>query len=178
MADPTHIQKDEACPVAPLADEAKRLHAAYVAAEERLDVAVSNIVQLEAARVAAFAFRLGLENRATFLRAASAKGALFQLSLLGSVIDDLAGCIPPKPPTTKAVDDWRPDAVGAAIDKANRLLYSVAGYLETSGGIDLEDAIGDFWLARRLDPFDHLREALAFGGEEEARGAAPERAEQ
>ncbi|RTL81907.1 MAG: hypothetical protein EKK29_17295 [Hyphomicrobiales bacterium] len=129
--------------------------------------------RLEALRDASFLFGLGLENRATFLRAASAKGAMFQLSILASLIGDLRSYAAPALAKT-VPEDWRPDAPKATSDKATRLLYSIAGYLEAVSGLTLEDAAGDFWMARRFDPFEHLSEALGFAGEEAERGAAVE----
>lgn len=169
MADLTLNVSKDACPVAALADEARQLHRAYTAAEREIFTDENN-VRLHAMRDAAFAFRLGFENRATFLRATSAKGAMFQLSLLASLIDDLESYAAPAP---ARADDWRPDATRAAVEKANRLLYSVAGYLEAASGIDLKAAAGDFWMTRRLDPFEHVREAIAAGAKE-----ARERGEQ
>ncbi len=119
MADVSFTESKEVCPVAVLADEARRLHVAYTAVELELSKDENN-VRLEAMRDAAFSFRLGLENRATFLRAASAKGAMFQLSLLASLVDDLESYAAPALAKT-APEDWRPDAAQAAVDKANRL---------------------------------------------------------
>jgi hypothetical protein len=111
------------------------------------------------------------------LRAASAKGALFQLSLLASVVDELQTDAEAGRAETSPAD-WRADSPPAAFAKANRLLYSVAGYLEAVSGVTIEDAGGDFWMARRLNPFDHLSAALALAEEEELRGRVAEGGEQ
>jgi hypothetical protein len=148
------------CPVAALIPEAESLIDAYAATDAAHGEAVRDPKTDERQRAA---FRLDIQikltfdyldrvkHRASFLKATSARGALFQLCLINALTCDLE---------TYAADEDRGNAAEAehAID---RMLYSIAGFIEHETGEKMEDACSDYFMARRLNPHAIVAAALA-----------------
>lgn len=148
------------CPVAALIPEAESLIDAYAATDAAHGEAVRAPETDERKRAACrldtqikmtFDYLEGLKHRASFLEATSARGALFQLCLINSLTCDLE---------TYAADENRSNAIEAehAID---RMLYSIAGFIEHETGEKMEDACSDYFMARRINPHRIVAAALA-----------------
>jgi hypothetical protein len=148
------------CPVAALIPEAESLIDAYAAADAAHGEAVRDPKTAERQRAA---FRLdtqikltseyleGVKHRASFLKATSARGALFQLCLINSLTSDLE---------TYAADEDRGNAIEAE-NAINRMLYSIAHFIEHETGEKIEDASGDYFMASRINPHRIVAAALA-----------------
>jgi len=148
------------CPVAALADEARRLIDAYAAADEAALEAREDQRKhdhFERVRSTVHKFIYGVVDRATFVQATSAKGALFQLCVLNDLVDDLQALADPALGERRAGDAEKSREME---HKVNRVLYSVAGYIESVGGARLEDACSDYWMERRYSPFASVDEAF------------------
>ena len=158
MTDQTEVRAE--CPVAALIAEADSLIDAYASADAAHGEAVRTPETDERKRAA---FRLetqekltsvyldGVKHRASFLKATSARGALFQLCLINSLTSDLE---------TYAADEYRGNAIEAE-HAITRMLYSIAGFIERETGEKMEDACGDYFMARRIDPHAIVAAALA-----------------
>jgi hypothetical protein len=158
------------CPVAALADEARRLIDAYDAANEAMIDAEDDQRReshFESVRGAIHKFIYGVVDRATFLQATSGKGALFQLCILNDLVDDLQALADPALGERREGDAEKSREME---HKISRVLYSIAGYLENVGDARLEDACSDYWMDRRYNPFVRVDEAFALLAE---KGKAP-----
>jgi hypothetical protein len=158
MTDQTEVRAE--CPVAALIAEAESLIDAYAAADAAHGEAVRDPKTDERQRAAfrldtqikqTFDYLEGVKHRASFLKATSARGALFQLCLINSLTCDLE---------TYAADEDRGNAIEAehAID---RMLYSIAGFIEHETGEKMEDACSDYFMSRRLNPHAIVAAAIA-----------------
>ena len=158
MTDQTEERAE--CPVAALIPEAESLIDAYAAADAAHSEAVRDPKTDERQRAA---FRLdtqikltsvyleGVKHRASYLKATSARGALFQLCLINALTCDLE---------TYAADEDSGNAAEAE-HAINRMLYSIAGFIEHETGEKMEDASGDYFMARRINPHRIVAAALA-----------------
>jgi hypothetical protein len=93
----------------------------------------------------------GVRARASYLKATSARGALFQLCLINALTCDLE--------TYGAENDNR-DA-DAAEHAINRMLYSLAEFIERETGEKVENACGDYFMGRNINPHEIVAEAMA-----------------
>jgi hypothetical protein len=148
------------CPVAALIHEAQSLIDAYDAADgahtksvwapktdETRKVAFRHDAQIEQT----FNFLEGVKARATYLKATSARGALFQICLINGLTCDLE--------TYGAGNDNR-DA-DAAEHAINRMLYSLAEFIERETGEKMENACSDYFMGRNINPHEIVAEAMA-----------------
>jgi hypothetical protein len=158
MTDQTEERTE--CPVAALIAEAESLIDAYAAADAAHGEAVRDPKTDERQRAAfrldtqikqTFDYLEGVKHRASFLKATSARGALFQLCLINDLTNDLE--------TYGGENDGR-DA-NAAEHAIDRMLYSIAGFIEHETGEKMEDACGDYFMARRIDPHSIVAAAMA-----------------
>jgi hypothetical protein len=148
------------CPVAALADEARGLIDAHAAADEAALVAREDQRReshLESVRSTVHEFIYGVVERATFLQAISAKGALFQLCILYNYVDDLQTLADPALGERREGDAEKSREME---HKISRVLYSIAGYIESVGDARLEDACSDYWMDRRYSLFANVDEAF------------------
>lgn len=100
------------------------------------------------------AFMAGVKDRATYLQAESANGALLQLGFVADFIDDLMG----------RVEDCGDD--GLQIEAAiHRLLHSIASFIENTSSARRQETGADYFLDRRLSPFVKLGEAARIAAE-------------
>jgi hypothetical protein len=155
-----HTEERAECPVAALIPEAQGLIDAYSVADSadfearrrpKTDDAEQSRFRHDDQMKKALDYLDGVTARASFLKATSALGALFQLCLINSLTSDLE---------TYAADEDRGNAIEAehAID---RMLYSIAGFIEHETGEKMEDACSDYFMARRLNPHAIVAAALA-----------------
>lgn len=148
------------CPVAALIAEAESLIDAYAAADlahgemirdpktdERQIAAFRHDTQIKLT----FDYLEGVKARASYLNATSARGALFQLCLINSLTSDLEAY---------AADEDRRNAIEAE-HAINRMLYSIAGFIEHQTGEKMEDACSDYFMARRINPHAIVAAAMA-----------------
>ena len=157
------------CPVSALAREAKLLIDRYNAAD---NIAVEAAQKIEEAnRTGAeedrrdavtkhtgaqrqmdqcFDFLDGVASRATYLRAESARGALFQLFLISDKINSLSSLVIDESDRRKA------NQIEAATD---RMLYSVAEFIEHTFGVSPADTCGEFYMSAKLNPHKSINEA-------------------
>ena len=155
-----HTEERAECPVAALIAEADSLIDAYAAADAAHGEAVRDPKTDERQRAAfrhdtqiklTFDYLEGVKHRASFLKATSARGALFQLCLINSLTSDLE---------TYAADEDRGNAIEAE-HAITRMLYSIAGFIEHETGEKMEDACGDYFMSRRLNPHAIVAAATA-----------------
>jgi hypothetical protein len=91
---------------------------------------------------------------AATLPAQSIPGALFQLALLTSEIDDLLNCV-------EVTEDRNEDIRANAIVRSTiRLIFSIRCVLEKAGGIEGESAAVEFYCSDAFDPFRQVYAAL------------------
>ena len=95
-------------------------------------------------------FMDSLKDRASYLLAESALGALFQLAMIHDIANDLE---------TAGNDGRRYHDIEQAI---YRMACSVANFIEHSMGARREDACGDYYMSKRIDPHNTIKRALAF----------------
>ena len=147
------------CPLEGLITEAQALIDAHDAADSAESDLTSD--DSEAGRAASIRLRTqmdkvleyldGVKLRASFLKATSARGALFQLCL----INDLAGDL----------DAYRSKGVTRDPHKAEaaieRMLHSVAGFIERESGQKIEDACGGYFMGRATSPHEVVASVLA-----------------
>jgi hypothetical protein len=95
-------------------------------------------------------FMDSLKDRASYLLAESALGALFQLAMIHDIANDLE---------TAGSDGRRYNDIEQAI---YRMACSVATFIERSTGARREDACGDYYMSKRVDPHNTIKRALAF----------------
>ena len=140
-----------ACPVAALLPEARQLiDAMEVLAEDTTPADSGERLRQERFQEAAHLFMDSLKDRASYLRAESALGALFQLAMIHDIANDLE---------TAASDGRRYHDIEQAI---YRMACSVATFIEGSTGARREDACGDYYMSKRVDPHNTIKWALAF----------------
>jgi hypothetical protein len=158
----------EACHVAALVDEARRLIAAYSAADKKsFDANTAfNAAEMSNDKESiektrrdeqlydrmqdqTRAFLDSVEMRSSFVLTKSARGALFQLCVLADFVDELSGHIVPNEEAKEVAVAMR------------RLIYSVAGFIEHTTGESCEKACGDFYMSQRLNPFSTVDAALS-----------------
>jgi hypothetical protein len=140
-----------ACPVAALLPEARQLIGAMeVFAEDMTPADSGERLRQERFQQAAHLFMDSLKDRASYLRAESALGALFQLAMIHDIANDLE---------TAANDGRRYNDIEQAI---YRMACSVATFIERSTGARREDACGDYYMSKRIDPHNTIKRALAF----------------
>jgi len=140
-----------ACPVAALLPEARQLIGAMEAfADDTTPADSGDRVRQERFQEAAHLFMDSLKDRASYLRAESALGALFQLAMIHDIANDLE---------TAADDGRRYHDIEQAI---YRMACSVANFIEHSMGARREDACGDYYMSKRVDPHNTIKRALAF----------------
>ena len=160
--------RDATCPVAALARDARSLIDRFNAAddiaveaaqkikeanrtgaeEDRRD-AVTKHMRAERQTERCLDFLGGVNSRATYLRADSARGALFQLFLISDKINSLTSLV------TDESDRHAANRIEAAID---RMLYSVAEFIERSFGISSADACGEYYMSDALNPHKIIAE--------------------
>lgn len=139
------------CPVAPLADEAQRLIAAHNAVDQKaIGAAEADKPRYHETMELTVGALDAVVERASWLEAKSAKGALFQVCALVDMLNLF-------------------DAESSHEKAAQRLLHSLASYIESTSpdNASLED-YGDGWfLDRRHSAHAYLAEAFRLA---EARG--------
>jgi hypothetical protein len=139
-----------ACPVAALLPEARRLIGVMdVFADYKMPEDRGEQFRLEGYAEAAHLFMDSLKDRASYLQAESALGALFQLVMIHDIANDLE---------TAADDGRRYHDIEQAI---YRMACSVANFIEHSTGTRREDACGDYYMSKRIDPHNKIKRALA-----------------
>ncbi len=140
-----------ACPIAALLPEARQLIGAMgVFAEAATPADGGERLRQEGFQQAAHLFMDSLKDRASYLQAESALGALFQLAMIHDIATDLEPA---------ADDDRRYHDIEQAI---YRMACSVANFIEHSMGSRREDACGDYYMSKRIDPHNTIKRALAF----------------
>jgi hypothetical protein len=175
----------KSCPVAALADEAQRLIDAYNAVDVAEGAAQSEApkdlekkIHLENINNATHDYLAGVLDRASFLRATSAKGALFQIGIASSFVGTLDSLVSEarrlgdrRPPQAYMLvrEEEKADSLQKAID---RMLYSIACYIESVGDARLEDACGDYFMSRAVNPHSYVDEAFAMLSTNEKRAAS------
>jgi hypothetical protein len=139
-----------ACPVAALLPEARQLIGAMdVFADYKMPEDRGELLRLEGFQEAAHLFMDSLKDRASYLQAESALGALFQLAMIHDIANDLE---------TAGNDGRRYNDIEQAI---YRMACSVANFIERSTGACREDACGDYYMSKRIDPHNKIKRALA-----------------
>ena len=145
-----------ACPVAALAAEVRAVTAALDRNEDeqgRVGRRGAGMVHLEQVNRLLEDRRGAIEEAAAQRRATSAEGVLFQLAL----VLDAAG----------QIESYTKDRHSTEVERACRqlagLVHSVARFLEREAGLDREEAFGDWYLSRDLDPPATVEAALAAG---------------
>ncbi|MGD9540764.1 hypothetical protein [Methylocystis sp.] len=136
------------CPVADLADEAERALQAQDASSDNLDEAI--FVDIVSATV----------DRASFLRAKSAKEAAFQLVALMGLVERMASLV-------QSVAEAEPgespycelQEAEKTKEEMNRLIYSVADVLESVDG-KLGAAVKEYSMPADIDPFAKIEGAV------------------
>jgi hypothetical protein len=140
-----------ACPVAALLPEARQLIGAMgVFADAMMPPDTGERLRQDGLQQAAHLFMDSLKDRASYLQAESALGALFQLAMIHDIAYDLE---------TAADDGRRYDDIEQAI---YRMACSVANFIEHSMGARREDACGDYYMSKRIGPHNTIKRALAF----------------
>jgi hypothetical protein len=140
-----------ACPVAALLPEARQLIGAMGAfADAETPAERGERLRQEGFQQAAHLFMDSLKDRASYLQAESALGALFQLAMIHDIANDLE---------TAADDGRRYHDIEQGI---YRMVCSVANFIEHSMGARREDACGDYYMSKRIDPHNTIKRALAF----------------
>jgi hypothetical protein len=140
-----------ACPVAALLPEARQLIGAMdVFADHAMPEDSRERFLQEGFQQALHLFMDSLKDRASYLQAESALGALFQLAMIHDIANDLE---------TAADDGRRYNDIEQAI---YRMACSVANFIEHSMGARREDACGDYYMSKRIDPHNKIKRALAF----------------
>jgi hypothetical protein len=140
-----------ACPVAALLPEARQLIGAMeVFADDVTPANVGERLRQEGLQQATHLFMDSLKDRASYLLAESALGALFQLVMIHDIANDLE---------TAGSDGRRYHDIEQAI---YRMACSVATFIEGSTGARREDACGDYYMSRRIDPHNKIKRALVF----------------
>jgi hypothetical protein len=131
------------CPAAALADEARRLIDADTNIHEQ-PAAEQDLMQ-----TAVHDFLRAVEDRATFTRAASARGALFPLVVVSDLIEGALSFAEAG------------QSLPGAVKRIDRILYSIADFIDrAAGGIPEGAFCGDYFMARRLNPFTDEDTAL------------------
>jgi hypothetical protein len=138
------------CPAASLADEAKKL----IQISESLDGAITPNPKIERMNETVSRFMEATHERSQFVQAQSGKGALHQIASLRHFVLELEGM-------AAASDDTRAFQLEAA---CNRILHSLASFIETTTGAKREDAGADYYLQRTQSPFVLIEEAKTIGG--------------
>jgi len=140
-----------ACPVAALLPEARQLIGAMdVFADFATPADGGERLRQEGFQQAAHLFMDSLKDRASYLQAESALGALFQLAMIHDIANDLE---------TAGDEGRRYHDIEQAI---YRMSCSVATFIEHSTGARREDACGDYYMSKRIDPHNKIKRALAF----------------
>ncbi len=140
------------CPVAALADEARALIAGYRAASDALakETDENKLWHLEhGPQSATYDFLKATIDRATYLRALSAKGALFQLCVVSELAEDLEAFATPTAEVTRISE------------KIKRTLHSVSGFIEKATGAGLVDSCSDYFLDPQISDHAKIEEAMA-----------------
>jgi hypothetical protein len=149
------------CPVAALLPEARQLIGAMDALSDyKMPDDRSEQLRQEGYTEAAHLFMDSLKDRASYLQAESALGALFQLAMIHDIANDLE---------TAGDDGRRYHDIEQAI---YRMACSVANFIERSTGARREDACGDYYMSKRIDPHNKIKRALALAEAEAAKEEA------
>jgi hypothetical protein len=150
-----------ACPVAALLPEARQLIGVMdVFADYKMPEDRGEQFRLEGYTEAAHLFMDSLKDRASYLQAESALGALFQLAMIHDIANDLE---------TAGDVGRRYHDIEQAI---YRMACSVANFIEHSTGARREDACGDYYMSKRIDPHNKIKRALALAEAEAAKEEA------
>lgn len=95
----------------------------------------------------------GIEKAATVFPATSPKGALFQLSLIHSLVDLIESWVPDNSKHADASTDAR-----QAVD---RMCYSIRDFIVSMTGANPEDGCGDYYMSERYNPHHLIKDAIA-----------------
>ncbi len=107
-------------------------------------------------RSATYDFLKAAIDRATYLRAVSAKGAEFQLCVLSELAEDLEGLATPTAEVTRIRE------------KIKRTLHSLSGFIEKATGAGLVDSCSDYFLDPEISDHAKIEEAMALSEAAEA----------
>ena len=142
------------CPVAELARDAQANTDAYERAEMAdHGAAHDRKVDLNLQREALIDGLAGIEERASHLLANSGAGAMFQLHLISSWADSIHSYVPENSERARECDEW--------MKGIRRVLCSVQAYIERVSAENPDDACGEYYMCRRLNPHRLINEALA-----------------
>jgi hypothetical protein len=148
MTNPSQPAQD--CPVATINDEMMQLIAIYS------DESKANALAAECA----YQKMEGLAKYATHLRTKSIKGALLQIGLLRSNLEMLQNLVEALSNDSKAEALAQVEAQ-ELYDSSDRMLWSLVQCLEFMGDERIENACGNMFMNRRLNPHKILDEALS-----------------
>lgn len=133
------------CPVEALSRQANELIKAYDAADR---AALTNMGST-GTELARWADRISrnlddVEALACRLKAVSGTGALFQIHITAAFADRIASW------THEGTSEYL--AVQKDLQAILKLLYSISTYVETTSGVALEAACGEYYMPKRADP--------------------------
>lgn len=154
------------CPVAELAREAQAIYDAYTpieVAEYQLTDEEDNHPQkiyLKLQTKALADRQENTEERASHLLASSAVGAMFQLGLISYWAESIHEWVPADCEEGRRCKEW--------MKGIDRMLYSVQAYIQKVSGENPDEACGEAYLSRRLNPHRLINEALAAGNDQPA----------
>ena len=145
------------CPVAELARNAQANTDAFEHAELAVHGAAQDRkVDLGLQKEALVEDLRGIEERASHLLASSGAGAMFQLHLIASWADCINTWVPEHSDHARDCDEF--------MKGIRRMLYSAQAYIETVSAENPDDACGEYYMSRRLNPHRLIKEALAAEG--------------
>lgn len=136
------MNESETCPAAALAAEAQRLaHAAYTLDMRHAPSIVGlNATEVDLMEKTTLDYLDSVLKRASYVRAKSAHGALFQLVVAADIVDS--------------------SVEGEAVKSLIRLLDSVADYIEELSGVKREEACAERFMPRYLNRHRLIERAL------------------
>ncbi len=161
------IPQSTFCPVAALADEARRLIDAHNAVDDAKSPEndLREKWRMEAREQVALDFLKGVLDRSTYLQPQSGKGALFQLCVVSELVQDLHSLVFAFAPGVDADEDpIESDEARKANcikGKIERTLFSISEFIERMTGDTIADAGLRYFMNPNLSDHTKLSEALA-----------------
>lgn len=143
------MTKDVSCQVAELAQEAQAVIDAHDHVER-----MENPDLKRDLKITALTEKLdGIEMSASYLAAKSAIGAMFQLCLIDNFAELLGSVGPTDSDECREREESR--------EAIRRMCYSVLAYISAESGENPDDACGEYFLSRELNPHQIIEAAIS-----------------